>query len=69
MSETSFYHISQEGKLSPVATVDAALAAAKGAGFLWLNYCQPTKEELSRLIESLDLLCWLLPHPLVFSGF
>jgi magnesium transporter len=58
MSETSFYHISQAGKLSPVATVDAALAAAKGEGFLWLNYSQPTKEELSGLIESLDL------HPL-----
>jgi len=58
MSETSFYHIPQAGKLSRVETVDAALIAAKDGGFLWLNYCQPTKDELSRLIEPLNL------HPL-----
>jgi magnesium transporter len=58
MSETSFYHISQAGKLSRLETVDAALAAAKDGGFLWLHYCQPAKDELSRLIKPLDL------HPL-----
>ena len=58
MSETSSYHISQEGKFSRIETVDEALAASKGGGFVWLNYNQPAKEELSRLIESLDL------HPL-----
>jgi magnesium transporter len=58
MPETSFYHTSQAGKLSRVETVDAVLAASKEEGFLWLNYSQPTKEELSKLIESLDL------HPL-----
>ena len=40
------------------ATVDAALAAAKDGGFVWLQYCQPTKEELSKLIAPLGL------HPL-----
>jgi magnesium transporter len=58
MSESWFYYISQKGKLSSVATVDAALAATKDGGFLWLDYCQPTKEELSNLIEPLGL------HPL-----
>jgi magnesium transporter len=58
MSESWFYHISQEGKLSRVATLDAALTAAKDGGFLWLHYCQPTKEELSKLIDPLGL------HPL-----
>jgi magnesium transporter len=58
MSESWFYHFSQAGKLSRVATVDAALAEAKGGGFLWLHYCQPTKEELSNLIDPFGL------HPL-----
>lgn len=55
MSETLFYHISQKGKLTGAATVDAALAAAKNGGFVWLNYCQPKKEDLSILIDLLDL--------------
>jgi len=58
MSESWFYHISKEGKLSRVATDDAALAAVKKGGFLWLNYCQPTMDELSKLILPLCL------HPL-----
>ena len=58
MSESSFYHFSRAGRLSHVTTVDAALAAAKDGGFVWLNYCQATKEELSNLIEPLGL------HPL-----
>ncbi len=58
MSETWFYHISQEGKLSHVATIKAALAAAKKGGFLWLDYCEPAKEELASLIKIFGL------HPL-----
>jgi magnesium transporter len=58
MSESWFYYISPKGKLSSVVTVDAALAATKDGGFLWLDYCRPTKEELSKLIEPLGL------HPL-----
>jgi magnesium transporter len=58
MSESWFYHISQEGTPSQFATDDAALAAAKDGGFVWLNYCRPKKEELSNLIEFLGL------HPL-----
>ena len=58
MSESLFYHISEAGELTHVATVDAALAAAKDGGFVWLHYSQTTKEELSNLIEPLGL------HPL-----
>jgi len=58
MSESRFYHISRAGKLARVATLAEALAAAKVEGFLWLDYCQPTEEELSVLIGPLGL------HPL-----
>jgi magnesium transporter len=58
MSESRFYHITREGKLVPVTTLDEAFAAAKGGGFMWLDYSHPTKEELSLLIDPLGL------HPL-----
>jgi magnesium transporter len=58
MSETGFYHITQNGKSVRFQSVDLAVNAAKTSGFLWLNYCQPSKEELSILIDSLGL------HPL-----
>ena len=58
MSESWFYHLPQTGKPVRCATADAALAAAKDGGFVWLNYCQPTREELANLIEPLGI------HPL-----
>ena len=58
MSKAWFYHITREGKLLQVETVEAALSAVKEGGFIWLDYCQPTREELTSLIEPLDL------HPL-----
>ena len=58
MSESQYYHVSHKGKFTSFATIDEAMIAAKNGGFLWLNYCQPQKEELSILIGLLDL------HPL-----
>jgi len=58
MSESQFYHVSREGKLSRVASAESALAAARNGGFLWLNYCRPEMDELSKLILPLGL------HPL-----
>jgi len=58
MSESRFYHITQAGKLILVATLAEVLAATKKGGFVWLDYSQPTKEELSLLINPFGL------HPL-----
>ena len=58
MPESSFYHISPKETLACVATLDEALAATKNGGFAWLDYSQPTKEQLSVLTDSLGL------HPL-----
>jgi len=56
ISESRFYHISQTGEVTVLPTLAAALAAE--GGFLWLDFCRPTKEELSALITPLGL------HPL-----
>src|SRR5665811_1744411 len=58
MSESRFYNITKEGKPVRVTTLDEAFAATKRGGFVWLDYSQPTKEELSLLIDLLGL------HPL-----
>lgn len=58
MADSHFYHITRAGGLDEVATLDSALSTLQGDGFLWLDFCQPSKEELSRLIEPLGL------HPL-----
>jgi magnesium transporter len=58
MSEKHFYHLSESGQLSHVPSLDAALTQAKKEGFLWVDYSEPTKEDLSALVEPLGL------HPL-----
>ncbi len=61
MNEAWFYHISQAGKVVRVETANAALAATKKGGFVWLHYFQTTKEELSNLVDPLGL------HPLAIE--
>jgi len=61
MTESMFCYISQVGKLTHLATVDEALAAAKDGGTVWLHYYQTTMEELSSLIDPLGL------HPLAIE--
>ena len=58
MPESRFYHITQAGKMARVATLDEALSRVKGDGYLWLDYFQPVKEDLSALVDPLGL------HPL-----
>ncbi len=61
MSDSYFYHVSQTGKLSRLATIEAALVAVKGGGYIWLHFCETTREELSSLIDPLGL------HPLAIE--
>ncbi len=58
MSESWFYLISQTGQITRMAALEEALAARKDGGFLWLDYGEPSKEDLIALIKPLGL------HPL-----
>ena len=58
MSETRFYHVVSKGNLERFNSLEEVLAAARRGGFIWLDYWQPTQEELSLLVEPLGL------HPL-----
>jgi len=58
MTDGHFYHISKDGTLTKVPSVENALEALKEGGYIWLDYYQPQKEDLSVLIEPLGL------HPL-----
>ena len=61
MSEAKFFHVTAAGKMVGMPTVARAIAAAKKGGYLWLDYCEPSREELAALIEPLGL------HPLAIE--
>jgi magnesium transporter len=61
MSESRFYHVTQEGELILIGTLAEARAAASKSGFVWLDYSLPAKEELSLLVEPFGL------HPLAIE--
>ena len=58
MSESRFFHVSTARELTPIASLPEALSAVKRSGFVWLDFCEPPREQLTELIEPLGL------HPL-----
>ncbi|HNY10385.1 MAG TPA: magnesium transporter CorA family protein [Candidatus Wallbacteria bacterium] len=61
MSVSHFIHVNRGGKFVRIDKLSEALEAVKKGGFLWLNYFQPTKEELMQLSEPLQI------HPLTIE--
>jgi magnesium transporter len=61
MSENKFYSITSGGKISSLSSAQEVFANHKNSGFYWLDYYQPTREELSALIEPFGL------HPLTIE--
>jgi magnesium transporter len=58
MPERRFYHIPPSGGLVPVATLEEVLAVAQDGGYVWLDYREPTRDDLAALIGPLGI------HPL-----
>jgi magnesium transporter len=58
MANHKFYHFPSKGIFYSLKTSSAAIEAAKEGGFIWLNYFEPTRAELSSLVEPLGI------HPL-----
>lgn len=53
-----FFHIPAQGNPVIVPDLDSALTAMKSGGYIWLNYLDTTREELSALVAPLGI------HPL-----
>lgn len=58
MSESKFYHFSATGLFYGVSSLNDALDALQEGGFIWLDYYQPEKSDLSVLTDTLGI------HPL-----
>jgi len=58
MNNSRFFHISNSGKLDIVSSLADALAANNNGGYIWLDFTQPTKDDLLPLISALKF------HPL-----
>ena len=61
MSELKHYVLQKSIGLTSFPNLEEAIEAAKRGGVLWLNYCDPTKEELTSISIPLDI------HPLVIE--
>ncbi|HOX47263.1 MAG TPA: magnesium transporter CorA family protein [Myxococcota bacterium] len=58
MPACRYFQIRPRGKPEPLAGLEQALAALKEPGYVWLDYLDPTREQLTALAEPLGL------HPL-----
>jgi magnesium transporter len=58
MSENRFFHVSVTGELHSARGLPEALALLEGGGYLWLDFYDPTPEDLGALIKPLGI------HPL-----
>jgi magnesium transporter len=55
MSETRIFRITPADGIERLPTLDAALISVRDGGYLWLDYVDPGKEDLSCLVEPLGL--------------
>jgi magnesium transporter len=58
MSESKFYHFTATGLFYGIATLQDAIDASREGGFIWFNFFNPSREELSTLVDTIGI------HPL-----
>jgi magnesium transporter len=58
LGEARFFHLVPDGGLEALPSLEAALGAHAADGYLWLDYVDPTREQLSALVGPLGI------HPL-----
>jgi magnesium transporter len=58
MSQSKFYHFTSAGLFYGIETLNEAVTATTEGGFVWFNFYQPSKEELSSLVDKIGI------HPL-----
>jgi magnesium transporter len=61
MSDHRFSSVSSKGKITPVLSLAEALAVLHGTDYVWLDYFNPTVEEITALTEPFGL------HPLTIE--
>lgn len=55
MPTTRFYHIPPQGKITNLPSISDALVSLNNGGYVWLDFFDPTKEDLYSLVEPLGL--------------
>jgi magnesium transporter len=58
MYESTFYHFTSKGLFYGVKTSEEAIESLSEGGFIWLNYFNPSMEELHSLVDTIGI------HPL-----
>jgi magnesium transporter len=58
MSESKFYHFTHAGHFYGVSSAEEAIKASREGGFIWLNFFNPSIQELHSLVDTLNV------HPL-----
>jgi len=58
MAEARFFHITPTAKPRPLADLDQAVACLESPGYVWLDYYDPTREQIEPLVSALGV------HPL-----
>ncbi len=53
-----FFHIPPQGRIRELKSIKEALLLLRGKGYVWFNFAQPSRGELSALVKPLKL------HPL-----